>query len=321
MIVGAVGGTIEVMLTLLPGLLLALAPPVLPDSTSQRPSEPAPAAESQPDTASGPGGAPTEMPAEGEPVPEPPPETSGPLPMQPAEPSPEVEPPQPDPVAETSTEVAPAPVADVEQPLESRGPDEALHGDYVRVQRPRHNGTGMFITAGVTFGAAALVQSLDSLAFGDSSLGILERMFLATSMGMAAGGGIRKGHADAYDDTVFGRERPKTRKILVAGVALTAVGATLGLVNEGLWWSCVFNDDGPYAIEPDPDSFRQFDCRSGLTRGLLDLSSGATAAGLGMMTWALVYRRDARAYEGARVISLRPRFGRGYAGLSVGGRF
>ena len=40
-----------------------------------------------------------------------------------------------------------------------------------------------------------------------------------------------------------------------------------------------------------------------------------------MLSYALTYRRHARAYERARVIGLRPTFGRNMTGLTIGGRF
>lgn len=95
-----------------------------------------------------------------------------------------------------------------------------------------------------------------------------------------------------------------------------------GLVNEGLWWRCVFAGSGPYRVEPEQEFGRSmFDCRYGLTRGLLDLSTATTSAGLGLMTWALIYRRDARAYSRARVLGLRPTLGRDRWGLHLEGRF
>ncbi|MEM6990737.1 MAG: hypothetical protein AAF721_09575 [Myxococcota bacterium] len=304
------------MLSLLPGLLLSFAPPVLPESPNGATSPPTADATAAPEAPPDDESAAAEPPADPTPEAGETPETSAPLPMQPAEAPVEVEPPQPEPTVQPQPEVLPPAAVEV-GPVEAAGPEPG----FVRVQRPRYAGTGMFIASGVTFGAAALVQAIDSLVAGDQGTGILERMFLATSMGMAAGGGIKKGHADAYDDTVFRRKRPETRKLLIAGAVLVGAGATLGLVNEGMWWHCVFNDSGPYSIELDEDTFQLYGCRYGLTRGLLDLSSGATAAGLGMLTWALVYRRDARAYEGARVVAMQPTFGRGQAGLSITGRF
>ena len=53
----------------------------------------------------------------------------------------------------------------------------------------------------------------------------------------------------------------------------------------------------------------------------MDLATGATSAGVGLMTWALVYRRDARAYQRARVLGVTPTLGRDRWSLSIEGRF
>lgn len=317
MIGGTVGGTIAVMLASLSSLLLFAGPPVLPEPTSPAPSEEvAPVAEEPPEPAvlDTPGPSPVAPEPAAAPVQQP----SASAPVEPPQPVGPAESPQPVPVAEPAP-APPAPdpfAAQIDLPPSSRGP-----AGYVRVQRPRHNGTGMFIAAGATFAGAVLVQSIDSIIVGDGSFGILERVLLGTSMGLSAGGGINRGRADAYDDTALKRKRAETRKVLIAGSVLVGAGAVLGLVNEGMWWNCVFNGSGPYATENDPDEFTQFNCRYGLTRGLLDVSSGATAAGLGMLTWALVYRRHSRAYKAARVIGFRPTFGRGRAGIAMSGRF
>lgn len=310
------------MISALTSLVIAVAPPVLPE-----PASPglAPAPQTTPSgtqAASAETASPPEaVEADGQPlIPEQ--ETLGPIPETPEESGVASHQPQPEspvaPVAESAAvmgpELASAPLVD------TASGEETWKKNFVRVQRPRYWGTGMFVAAGATFAAAGLVQAVDSLVFGDASFGILERMFLATSMGMAAGGGIRRGHADAYDDTALRRKRPETRKILIAGAALVGVGATLGLVNEGMWWRCVIDETGPYENGTSGD-FQSFPCRYGLTRGLLDISAGATTAGLGMLTWALVYRRDSRAFKGARVVGMSPTFGQGRAGFSVEGRF
>lgn len=179
----------------------------------------------------------------------------------------------------------------------------------------------MLVAAGIVFAHAITYQGIDSLVFGNVATGGIERALMATTIGLAAGGGAVRARADAYDDTALGRKRPNTRRALIAGAALTGVGAVMGLVNEGLWWRCVFDGSGPYRTDGNDFGFSAFDCRYGISRGLLDLSTGVTSAGLAMMSWALVYRRDARAYQRARVIGLRPSIGRDRLGLSLGGRF
>jgi hypothetical protein len=250
-----------------------------------------------------------------------------------------------DPEAPAEPEVVPEPVVGVEPvgeplpPVETSPPLEApvmpvpvpepelapgLVGDeldagWVTVKAPRWRGTGLFIGSGALFASAVIFQLVDGLSCGDCALGVTERAFLAAGMGLAAGGGVMRGRADAYDDTALRRKRPDTRPLLIAGAALVGVGAVVGLVNDGLWWRCVTNASGPYSTPSDGGFGLQ--CRYDLTRGLLDLGAASAAAGLGMLTWSLAYRRDARAYQRARVIGLRPTFGHGRWGMSLGGRF
>lgn len=264
-------------------------------------------------------------------LPDPPPSAEVEAPSVPAEDAPPAEPVLPEApideplaveVSEPSQEALepPAPLVNEVADAELLETPPAEHDGYVRVKRPRFRGTGQFAISGVSFGMAVLIQAVDSLAFGSSGFGIGERVFLAVAMGTAAGGGITRGHADAYDDAAFRRTPLDTRKTLIAGAALIGTGAVLGLVNEGLWWQCAFNESGPYFLDED-ENFFAYPCRYGLNRGLLDLASGMTTAGLGMLTWSLVYRRDSKAYERARVVAFHPTFGAASAGLTVEGRF
>lgn len=255
----------------------------------------------------------------GEAVPEPP-VVAAPvgveLPVDPAgePPAAAVEPPGP-------AVVGPRPVMERERaPLvasdlpDSDWPDSG----WVTVRAPRFRGTGMLVGSGLALGGALAFQAIDALVCGNCATGVTERVMLAASMGLAAGGGAARGRADAYDDTVLRRERPNTRRALLVGAALTGVGAALGLANEGMWWRCAVGGEGPYQVRFGGGSF---DCRYGVTRGVLDLATVSTATGLAMLTWSLTYRRDARALRRARVIGLRPTMGRERWGLSLEGRF
>ena len=180
----------------------------------------------------------------------------------------------------------------------------------------------MLVASGIVFAHAITFQGLDTLVFGELATGGIERAMMASTVALAAGGAAVRAHADAYDDTALGRRRPNTRRAIISGAVLTGVGAVVGLANEGLWWRCVFDGSGPYRTDGQGDDFGSlFDCRYGVSRGLLDLSTAATSAGLGLLTWGLIYRRDARAYQRARVIGLRPTLGRDRFGLGLGGRF
>ena len=278
----------------------ALGPPILPDPPSSAEVEPP--------------GVPEQVAPPAEPAPPEGPVEEPPAPEVSEPPAPDVSEPPPEPLE------PPAPLVDELADAELLGPQPAARDGHVRVKRPRFRGTGQFAISGVSFGMAVLIQTVDSLAFGSSGFGIAERVFLAAAMGTAAGGGITRGHADAYDDAAFRRTPLDTRKTLIAGAALVGTGAVLGLVNEGLWWRCAFNESGPYFLDDD-ENFFAYPCRYGLNRGLLDLASGMTTAGLGMLTWSLVYRRDTKAYERARVVALHPTFGAASAGLTVEGRF
>jgi hypothetical protein len=240
-----------------------------------------------------------------------------------AEATPGTEPTEPtEPPAEIGPEVAPEPtveVAPLAPPELAPGLDAEDDDDrYVTVRPPRWRGTGILIGAGALYAAAIAFQAGDSVLCGDCATGVIERIFLFGSMGMAAGGAVMRGHADAYDDTALRRDRPDTRKTLIAGAVLTGAGAVMGLVNEGLWWSCVVTGDGPYETNGD---FNGTGCNYLTSRALLDIGTATTAAGLGLLSWSLTYSRDARAYQRARVIGLRPTLGRDRWGLGVGGRF
>lgn len=274
---------------------LLVGPPPLP-ATSPAP-EPDAAAEEQP-----------EPPLESEVVPEP-------AETPPAETPPAETPPAVAPIGPSSPPRGPDP--ELAPGLEPEPDDER----WVTVRAPRWRGTGMLVTGGALVGATLMFQLIDGLVFGDEASGGIERMFLAGSMAFAAGGGVMRGRADAYDDTALRRSRRETRPVLIAGAVLVGVGAVVGLVNEGLWWRCVFDDAGPYFTPSGDEWSFGPQCRHNLGRGLLDLGAVSTATGLGLLSWSLSYRRDARAYERARVIGLRPSFGRDRFGVSVGGRF
>lgn len=234
-------------------------------------------------------------------------------PAEPSEPTVEVGPtPPPEPAVAPAAPLAPD--AELAPGLEADSLER-----YVTVRPPRWRGTGILIGAGALYAAAIAFQAGDSALCGDCATGVIERIFLFGSMGMAAGGSVLRGHADAYDDTALGRDRPDTRKTLIIGAALTGAGAVMGLVNEGLWWSCVVTGEGPY--ETNDDDWNGTGCNYLTSRALLDVGTATTAAGLGLLSWSLTYSRDAKAYRRARVIGLRPTIGRDRWGLGVGGRF
>lgn len=222
---------------------------------------------------------------------------------------------------------APEP-ADAPTPLvsEAVGPDgpvpaAVLWNDYVRVQRPRGAGKGLFIAAGAAFGVG-LVAQLADVAFNEGQgSGFVDRVFLGPAMILAPIGGYIRGRHDAFMDASIGRKRRPARAILGAGFALAAVGAVAGLANEALWWQCWIGETGPYYKEPPPDVFvAPRSCRSGLARGVLDASALMVGSGLAMALWGVKYRRDSRAYERA-AFAVVPRLQQGQVGLGIVGSF
>lgn len=255
---------------------------------------------------------------EGEPVEDPPPVADPPAgstetpPPEPLEPAATVGPPP----RTADPMVAPTLPMIEDSPLP---PSTLEEREWITVRPPGWNGTGMLVGSAVFFGASLTFQFVDSIVCGDCGLGVTERIFFANSIGLAAGAGVMRGHAAAYDDVALKRPRRNARRIMITGAVLTGAGALLGLVNDGMWWACAVNGTGPYVTETN--GFPRTDCRYGVSRALLDVAVASTAVGANMLTWSIVYQRDTRAYSRARVVGLRPTLGRDRLGLSVGGRF
>jgi len=234
--------------------------------------------------------------------------------------------PAPEPAPVVDQPVAPlapfeAPGAPMPEPELAPLVDDVSTEAYITVRPPQWRGSGQLIAAGSLFVAAVAFQAGDTAICGDCATGVFERILLFTSMGLAGGGGVARGHADAYDDTALRRERPDTRRALIAGAVLTGVGAAIGLVNEGLWWHCVIEGGaGPYEATNSGDVFEN-QCRMGVNRAMIDVATASTGTGLALLGWSLTYRRDAKAYERARVIGLRPNVGRDRFGIGLQGRF
>ena len=198
-----------------------------------------------------------------------------------------------------------------------RAPRPFARDRYVRIDRPTYRGTGMFAMAGVMYGSTLLFQVVDRVWFQEAQ-GIIERTFLGIGAGFAAAGGVKRGRADAYDDAALGRSPRDADRALRVGATLVGVGGALALVNEAMWWRCVVDGEGPYVKEAN--DFRR-ECRQGVNRGMLDVSAAVTTTGIGILTWSLIYRRDAKAYRRARVVGMSPTFGRESVGFTVEGRF
>ena len=102
--------------------------------------------------------------------------------------APEVEhPPQPEPVAEVGPSIAPPVITEDIEPA----PVDTT--EWVKVQPPRWRGTGQFIAAGALFSLSFAYQIGDGLICGNCAIGVIERVWLAAGMGLAAGGGVVRG--------------------------------------------------------------------------------------------------------------------------------
>lgn len=215
--------------------------------------------------------------------------------------------------------MGPAVEPTVPVPEPTRGRDAELTSTRVEADASQRRGNGQFIAAGVFFASAFAFQITDAVVFDDSAIGAVERVLLLSGVGLAVGGGVTRGRADARQD----ESRSKRRDVystLVGGSALTVIGVTLGVVNEGMWWRCIATSEGFY--EDKRDAFGLHDCNARMGRALLDVSAASTAIGVGLLSWSITYRRHrAKTYAHDRTLGLRPMVGRDRWGLGVGGRF
>jgi hypothetical protein len=225
--------------------------------------------------------------------------------------------PTPEPAVAPAPEPAPAPGV-VPDPAElDPAPAFAVgHGmppGWVEVDRPTFRGTGLIAGAGVALGFGIAFQIGDRVLCGGCGPGIVDRIAFAHAFAFAAGAGIQRARADAFDDAVIKRHRD-TRKARLAGAVLLGLGLAIGVVNEGLWWASVGDNEGPYAE-------RDYESSLAISRAVLDVATIAGSTGVGLLTWQARYRRDRAAYRNARVLSLAPSFGETFAGATVQGTF
>lgn len=245
---------------------------------------------------------------------------------EPAAPEPK-QAPEPEGAPEPAVEAEPmGPTVDPFGAQEAAGPtapapesprDAEITSARVEADASPRRGNGQFIAAGVLFASAFAFQITDAVVFDDAAIGAVERVLLLSGVGLAVGGGVTRGRANARQDE-SGSKRRDVHSTLIGGSALTVIGVTLGVVNDVLWWRCVATSEGLY--EDKRDAYGLHDCNARVGRALLDVSAAATATGLGLMSWSISYRRHrARAHD--RTLGLRPMVGRDRWGIGVGGRF
>ncbi len=230
-------------------------------------------------------------------------------------PAPMLPPARPDPTAVTTeapmmADTVPLPADDELAP--ALEPDRGL----VRVKRPLQTGNGMLGTAAALWGFNVLYQASDRLLCGGCATGILEHTVAATSIGLAAGGGLRKGGALAFDDAATGSERRNHKRGRAVGLGLLIGGAAVTLANDVMVYRCMVNGEGPY--EPWEGATP---CNHGINRLVFDLGTGSMGAGAALLAGSVRYGKHSDAYARARRISVAPSVGRDRAGLQIGGRF
>ncbi|MEM6291049.1 MAG: hypothetical protein AAGA54_07280 [Myxococcota bacterium] len=188
--------------------------------------------------------------------------------------------------------------------------------EMVRVKRPLQTGNGMLGTAAALWGFNVMFQTTDRLVCGGCATGIFEHAVAGTAIGLAAGGGLRKGGTLAFDDAATQRKRRNHRRGKALGLGLLLGGAAVTLANDIMVYRCMANGQGPYepwnAATP---------CNHGINRLVFDVGTGSMGAGAALLAGSVRYGKHSDAYARARRISVAPSVGRDRAGIQIGGRF
>jgi hypothetical protein len=288
---------------------------------------------------------------------EPPPPAFAPEPVGTPEdpfqlPDAKAEPPQPEPTAAppASSDTKPSRRPGAREPLgpEIRGDAERETPKIPPPKRPPFSGVGLFAGAGVSFAIAISEQVVahvlvkrrcidpvveqgrvedppeeEAEQIGNAiikcapgvlpaiALRVHSDLALLSLIGMAAAGAMLRGQRDAYDHAFKSRSRKDIAKLRWAGVGMIAGGAVVYLVTGPTAWGILAKcDTGKCATRARIMGFT--------TR---DVSAAMIAAGAGMLGYSEAYRKHHESYSRDRALSVAPSFGRGFAGLSLSGRF
>lgn len=143
---------------------------------------------------------------------------------------------------------------------------------------------------------SALAHTATGLAFGGG-------------MALTAAGGARYGKFSAFEHVMEGKRTHKRSGMIVAGAVLLPVSLlSLGLVRLFFWL--------PTPECKDAGCVAQFQTTSTLAVSGLALVGGL---GAGLMMYGIGYNSGLRRYK--KSVAIVPQAGRGYAGLSLTGRF
>lgn len=331
------------------------APTAKPSSPTAKPSAKPSTPPAKP---SAPPSQPSKLPT-ATPAPEPPPPAFAPEPVGTPEdpfqlPDAKTEPPQPEPTAKPPPGEAPPSTRGGKAPAPAPRPGE-IPGEADRAtlkipppKKPPFTGVGLFAGAGISFAIALTEQivahrlvkkrCIDPVAaqskandppeeeaeqIGNSIIkcvpGILPAialrvnsdLALISAISMAAAGAVLRAQRNAYDDAFASRSRKDIVKLRWAGIGLIIGGAVTYLVTGPTAWGILAKcDTGKCAARARIMGFA--------TR---DVSAVMIASGAGMLGFSESYRRRHEAYSRDRALAFSPAFGRGFAGLSLTGRF
>jgi hypothetical protein len=186
---------------------------------------------------------------------------------------------------------------------------------HLRPPPPRRDGRGLLIAAGV-MGAinVGLAVARLGLSLGESTAereqarlmltAIVMPIDVAAGIGLAAAGGHFRGRGDGYR-TAFDLS-PKLR-----ASAFTGSGTVL-LVMGAVAWASAWT---PWHGDPS------LDARGGGSLLVESAGSLLLMGGTGLVAYGVSWKRHTERYGRSVPIALRPAFGRGFAGLTLGGRF
>jgi hypothetical protein len=134
---------------------------------------------------------------------------------------------------------------------------------------------------------------------------------LVSAISMAAAGAVLRGQRDAFDHVYASKRRNDIAKLRWAGVGLILGGVVTYLVTAPTAWGVLAKCDTAKCAS-------RMRIMAFATR---DVSAVLIAGGAGMLGYAEGYRRAHEKFGREKALSFSPSFGRGFAGLSLSGRF